>query len=502
MNVPSIKLVAALSALGLLSACGSITPAPLSAAQMKAISASNAQMAQANVVPVNGPISLNEAMARALKYNSARRVKLLEEALATRQLDVSQLDMLPKLVASAGWDHRSVERATFSSSYPQMVRNSQASFSSEPNHHDAGLGLTWNLLELGLGYYGAQQSADRLLIASEQRRKAMHQLMQDVRSAYWRAAAAQRLQQRVVQTIESAEQALSAAQKVEAAAQNNPVDALRYQRQLLENLRLLESINQELSSANVELATLIQAPLAQTIELADLDAPIDPMAVLTVPVSRLEVAALQNNPDLRESAYNAQIARTELRKTMARMFPNISFNADVKYDSDSYLVDRNWNEAGLQISFNLFNLLTGPTQIKLAEAGIALADQRRVATQMAVISQVHISRLSLINAFNNFKRADAIYNTDLRIAELVRNRAQAKVQSELDKVSNDTAAIVSLLRRYQAMSQVQSAQARLRANLGLEPKIGNTQALALNELTRQISESDSPWHELKQPSGW
>lgn len=502
MNVPSIKLVAALSALGLLSACGSITPAPLSAAQMKAISASNAQMAQANVVPVNGPISLNEAMARALKYNSARRVKLLEEALATRQLDVSQLDMLPKLVASAGWDHRSVERATFSSSYPQMVRNSQASFSSEPNHHDAGLGLTWNLLELGLGYYGAQQSADRLLIASEQRRKAMHQLMQDVRSAYWRAAAAQRLQQRVVQTIESAEQALSAAQKVEAAAQNNPVDALRYQRQLLENLRLLESINQELSSANVELARLIQAPLAQTIELADLDAPIDPMAILTVPVSRLEVAALQNNPDLRESAYNAQIARTELRKTMARMFPNISFNADVKYDSDSYLVDRNWNEAGLQISFNLFNLLTGPTQIKLAEAGIALADQRRVATQMAVISQVHISRLSLINAFNNFKRADAIYNTDLRIAELVRNRAQAKVQSELDKVSNDTAAIVSLLRRYQAMSQVQSAQARLRANLGLEPKIGNTQALALNELTRQISESDSPWQELKQPSGW
>ena len=502
MTQTPFRLLAVSAAVILLSACGTISPAALDQAQMKAMAEHNQAQADAGLEPISGKLSLNDAMARALKYNSARRVKLLEEALATQQLDVSQLDMLPKLLASAGWEHRSVERATFSSTYPQMQRNTQASFSSDANTHSAGLGLTWNLLEMGLGYYGAQQSADRLLIAGEQRRKAMHQLMQDVRTAYWRAAAAQRLQQRVQDTIAKGEAALLAAQKVEAAAQSNPVDALRYQRQLLENLRLLESINQELSSANVELASLIQAPLNQRIELAELDARIDPQEALSLPIERLEIAALQNNPDLRESAYNARIARTELRKTMARMFPNVSFNADVKYNADSYLVEHNWNEAGLQISLNLFNLLTGPTQVKLAEAGIALADQRRVATQMAVVSQVHISRLSLVNAYNNFKRADAIYQTDLRIAELVNNRAKARVQSELDQVSNDTAAIVSLLRRYQAMSQVQAAQARLRANLGLEPKIGNTQALALSDLTQQIREADSPWQALKQPSGW
>jgi hypothetical protein len=45
---------------------------------------------------------------------------------------------------------------------------------------------------------------------------------------------------------------------------------------------------------------------------------------------------------------------------MARLFPNLSFNYGLQYDTDKYLVDSNWNEAGLQLSFNLLNLLTAP----------------------------------------------------------------------------------------------------------------------------------------------
>ena len=52
------------------------------------------------------------------------------------------------------------------------------------------------------------------------------------------------------------------------AGKKIPLEALRYQRQLLENLRLLESINQELASAQVDLAALINAPLGQPIAIA------------------------------------------------------------------------------------------------------------------------------------------------------------------------------------------------------------------------------------------
>jgi outer membrane protein TolC len=211
----------------------------------------------------------------------------------------------------------------------------------------------------------------------------------------------------------------------------------------------------------------------------------------------MEEAALAQNPDLREQHYNARIAREETRKTLVRLFPNVSFSYGIKYDSDRYLVNRNWNEAGLQVSFNLLNLLTGPMQIKLAEAGVALADQRRIATQLAVLTQVHVARLQLLNARNQFQRADVIYLTDVKIAQHVRNRQNAQAQSKLDSVSNSTASILSLLRRYQALAQVQSAENRLLATLGMEPKIGSTSELSLDELTKQLKSSGALWIALE-----
>jgi outer membrane protein TolC len=361
----------------------------------------------------------------------------------------------------------------------------------------AELGFTWNLLDFGLGHYNTTQQANRVLIAAEKRRKAMHVLMQDVRTAYWRAASAQKLRVDVEKTIALAEDALTDSRKVEAERVRNPLDALRYQRQLLENLRLLEAIDQELSSAQVELASLINAPVGQAIQIAETDIQNVDAGVLKVTVQAMEEAALAQNADLREQHYNARIARDETRKTLVRLFPNVSFSYGIKYDSDSYLVNNNWNEAGLQLSFNLFNVLTGPTQIKLAEAGVALADQRRMATQMAVLTQVHLARLQLLNARNQFDRADAIYATDLKIAEHVRNRESAQAQSKLDSVSNATAAILSLLRRYQALAQVQSAENRLLASMGLEPKIGSTGELSLAQLTAQLKDNGTLWTELQ-----
>jgi outer membrane protein TolC len=182
------------------------------------------------------------------------------------------------------------------------------------------------------------------------------------------------------------------------------------------------------------------------------------------------------------------------------MFPNLSFNYGAKYDTDRYLLSNNWNEAGVQLSFNLMNLFTGATQMKMAEAGVAVADQRRVAAQMSVLTQVHLSRLQVINARSQYDRADAIYDADTQIAEVMRNRQMVQAQSKLDVVSTETASILSLLRRYQALAQVQVAENRVLATLGLEPQIGSTNELSLKELTEQVGQSKAVWQTLNQVS--
>jgi outer membrane protein TolC len=482
--------------------CASVEPVALVPQDMQSQQQKDAELIRKDVEPITGALTLDEAMARALKYNLDRRARMMEEALAMGQMDVSKFDMLPKIMAQAGYSNRSTPRFTASQSYTDWLQNGTISkgdsfsTSSEDYHYNADLGLTWNLLDVGLGYYGAKQQADRFLIAGEKRRKAMHLLMQDVRTAYWRAASAQLLKADVLKIIALAEEALVDSRKAGAERVRNPLEPLRYQRQLLENLRLLENINQELSSAQVDLASLINAPLGQPIQIATTDLKNISDEVGKVPVDKLEEAALQSNPELREQHYNTRIAREETRRTILRMFPSLSFNYGVKYDTDNYLLNRNWNEAGVQLSFNLMNLFTANTQMKLADAGVALADQRRMAAQAAVLTQVHLSRLQVINARSQFDRADSIYATDSRIAEVMRNRQLVQAQSKLDLVSTETASVLSLLRRYQALAQVQVAENRMLATLGMEPKIGSTHELTLKDLTAQLAQAKAPWAQL------
>jgi hypothetical protein len=56
---------------------------------------------------------------------------------------------------------------------------------------------------------------------------------------------------------------------------------------------------------------------------------------------------------------------------------------------------------------------------------------------------------------------------------------------------------LSLLRRYQALAQVQVAESRLVATLGMEPQIGSTGELSLKELTEQLRKTQAPWAQLR-----
>jgi len=488
------RLLALACAAAVLSACGSVQVKPLTADELQRQVALDRAAAQADVPPVTGALSIDEAVARALKYNLDRRTRLMEEALAMNQLDAANLDMLPRVMANAGYTWRDSDLVTRSiDSVTGLPSLANPYISSERSKPAYDLGLTWNMLDFGMSYLTAKQSADRVNIAAERRRKAMHVLVQDVRTAFWRTASAQKLQAEVRSTIDLAEAALVDARKAETERLRSPVDTLRYQRQLLENLRLLESIEQELASGRIELANLINAPIDAPLVVAEPAGALD-TSLADLPVARMEELAVAQNADLREQFYNGRIALDETRRTMLRMFPNLSFNYDLRYDADRYLINNRWNDAGLHLSWNLMNIFSAPAQKRLAEAGVKLADQRRVATQMTVLTQVHLARLQYQIALRQYQRADQIWQADARIAEHIRNRETVEAQSKLEQVANSTTAILSLLRRYQSLAQLQGAAGKVQSTIGMEPVLGSVSTTPLDELTRQVGASLRDWN--------
>ncbi|MDP2140065.1 MAG: TolC family protein [Gammaproteobacteria bacterium] len=484
-----LRIVFAATATVVLTACVGTETRQLSVAEVLTRSQTEQATMRNEVLPIQGELTLEEAQARALKYNLELRTAMMEEALQRSQLDVANYDMLPTLLAQAGYNTRSNERISQSRDAESGALSPSRFISQEREHTVSQLGLGWNLLDLGVGYYSAQQQADRTLIAYEKRRKVLHLLLQDVHIAFWRAASAQFMQDRVHAAIASAEASLDEARIAQNERLGNPQEGLRYQRQLLENLRLLEAVNRELSNAQVELAQLVNAPIGQPIRVAQPDQRQYPV-LLTMSLEMLEEMTLSRNPDIIEHQYDARIARIEARKTLVQLFPSLSFDYGISYDDDRYLVNNDWSQAGAQLSFNFFNLLSAPARTRMAKAGIALADQRRMMVQMAALTQLHLSRLDYANALAQLERAEQIWDIDTQLLKYSSDAVSARTESQLNLVSSETSAILSELRVYQARAESEAAAARMLFTLGAEPHVGSVSELTLEELVEQLRTTD------------
>ncbi|MEI7219253.1 TolC family protein, partial [Pectobacterium carotovorum] len=101
----ALRIAVALACLGL-AGCA-VKPEPVTIEQQVAQALSDRTQMFANQEPVRGTITLDEAIARALKYNLQQRVALMEQAMEDDLLGVQNLDMLlPKLTARAGLQTR------------------------------------------------------------------------------------------------------------------------------------------------------------------------------------------------------------------------------------------------------------------------------------------------------------------------------------------------------------------------------------------------------------
>src|SRR5260221_8422185 len=89
-----------------------VQPHPITDAEIMAQAAADRQAMFAGQEPLTHPLTLQEAYARALKYNLDRRAKLMEQAVAYDGLEVGNFDLLPKLTADAGYFTRDNTQAS------------------------------------------------------------------------------------------------------------------------------------------------------------------------------------------------------------------------------------------------------------------------------------------------------------------------------------------------------------------------------------------------------
>jgi outer membrane protein TolC len=346
--------------------------------------------------PITTPITLAQATARALKYQAEHRQRQMEEAAAAAQLDVAQFDLLPKITANAGYSTRDNEAFGFGIT-PGGAIGASPSASVERTRTTGSIALTWNLLDFGVSYYRAKQLADQKLIAEERRRKAVQTLMHDVRVAWWRAEAAERLLPQADRLLAEVEQAIEKTRLIESRKLLPPVQTATLRRALLDLTQQIALRRQDLAQAKVDLAALVNAPPGEDLRIAGPASEEREVLDLTANVDNLERMALKNRPEMAEEGYRSRISEAEARKALLGLLPGLSFELGRNYDSNRFLVNNSWTSAGINVAFNLVKAFSLPAVKRSEEAQRAADSARRQAMAMAILAQTRIAAIRYSN---------------------------------------------------------------------------------------------------------
>ena len=454
-----------------------VTPQPLSKEEISLKANQDLKLINRISPVITKPITIDEAINKALKNNVRNKIKLMQTALAKQQIDLVYYDMLPNLTTSAGYSKRDEYAASASTSFsggnPEPITGDPSySVSQDKERIDADISFSWNVLDFGLSYVKAQQQADKYLMAKQNERKVIHNIVQEVRRTYYKAASAQALLKKIVPMMKDVQVALNDSNKIKKLRINSPMESLAYQRDLLEVLRSLQALERNLMNAKVELAELMGLKAGTHFTLAQEIKTDYELPKLNLGLKQMEIMALENRPEILESRYKQRISHKETTRAILQMLPGIKLNSGISYDNNDYLLNNNWTSYGATISWNLLNIFKANTSQKIAKTKIALAKEQKLAISMAVLSQVHLSLANFEQSKKEYKLSKKYLDVAQEIYKLTEVTNKLNMNSRLIYTKEKLNYILALLRHSSSYANVQNSYGRVFASIGTYEDIG------------------------------
>ncbi len=417
----------------------------------------------------NIKIDLYTAIALAIKNNRELKIKQLETGIAYRQLDKVEFEMLPAIAANAGYSGSERYNASASATVPNtdLAGSIGTSFSTsrERDVNSQDIGFTWNALDFGLSYIRAGQEANRYLITEEMERKAEHNIVRDVIKAYWNTISADKLIKKYDPLLVEVDKALNDSQKIEELLLTKPMDALLYQKELLDIQRALQSQKEIFIDARIQLAGLMGLLPNQKFTIVPTE---DPLTILDMNLDGMEKYALINRPELRKSHYDEKISIQETKASMSSLLPGLNFNAAWTHSSNDHLMNKTNLEYGSVMGANLLNVFMYPKVKRINETNTEVIKEKRLALSMAVLSQVHLANIDYSLALEEYDTAERYYQVSKKITEQIKNAQKIARFGNLELIREQASLLVAELRYDIAYSKLQHAIGKIYTSVGLD----------------------------------
>jgi outer membrane protein TolC len=464
----------------------SLSPNPLSDPELFVTSSVNAERTTMAQEPIAGPVSLHEAMARALKYNLDYRLEMMQQALRGAETGLATADLLPKLVSSAGYSGRNNDLIVSSLDVPTGQSFEPNTISQEKEFNSGDVNFSWDILDFALSYVRAKQASDKYLIAQETKRKVIQRIIEDTRTAYWRAVSADRMSKKLEALGGRVSRAISGSHTANEEGAQSPLTALSYERELVQIKKTAEELEHELNLAKSQLAALMNVAPGTKFTVVDQGTQSDPKYI-DMSAQEMVAEAIFNRPEIREVAYEKRITEQEANAAILELLPNIKeYGADV-FNDNRFLLNNNWLSWGTTVAGNLMKIVQLPERQFVIDANAALLEQRALATTMVVMTQVYVSRTRYKHFLEELGTAKQYAEVQAKLVEQLRAEASSGSLGDQTLIREEMNLLVAEVERDVAVANLENASANLLVSMGLDlqPKEVNL-GLGVKELAGDL----------------
>ncbi|MEW6550806.1 MAG: TolC family protein [Campylobacterota bacterium] len=475
-----------------------VKPTPIPENEIKEQIKQDMETIQSAIPAIEKPLSLSDAIELGIQHNRQKKLKIMETALAQQNLDVMHYDMLGDLTANAGYTVRDKYAASASTTFEDgspsaLGSNPTYSVSQDKKSKTADITFSWNILDFGLSYVRAQQQADKFLIAKEKEKKIRHNITQEITNAYYQAITAEHLLSQIQPLMAEVKGALNDTEQIKALRIQNPMQALTYQRELLNIMQDLTKLEKSFISSKLQLAELMGLTPNTKFELAQsIQKRYDDISIPYTDVMQMEQTALENRPELAESRYQERISQKDITAAKLSMLPGITLNAGLNYNDSKYLLNNEWNTYGASVSWNLLNVFKGAAETDMAKSKNEIAKEQKLALSMAVISQVHLSLVNFAQAKREYELSAQALDVSEQILEQQNIMNKVQTTSKLFVIKEKLSYLLATLKHQMAYAGLQNSHAMIYVSMGLEPQLTNNSTATTTEEKIDVVKVEEP----------
>ncbi len=356
---------------------------------------------------IDGPITLADAVAYALKYNLDVAIKKLECDIQEETAIGARLKMLPSLSLNGELSRSNEYVASFSNSFENNTGAQAYNYSRDKTIRKSNLELSWDILDFSISYYQQKQAFNRLNIEDQKRHRVIQNLKFDVTETFLQvqvSKAAMDMAGRLVDSLQEREKIL---QDQFDSRNVSEIEVLETSAALSEMKMKMSEYEREFQKNKQKLATLIGLVKKSDFEVEEVDFNFE-IEEMDLKLKKLELEALRQRPELFEQDLEELITVDEARITVAKMAPGLSIFYRLNYDHDSHLYYDHWHDIGFRISFDLLSIPQKWSRKREVQKKKELIRKRRLSLAAAILTQLNLAIIDYKDAIRKYRQSKEI----------------------------------------------------------------------------------------------